>query len=106
MKSQNDEKKKEKEIGKCNSDSDSSGVIISGSDNDSEEEEEKEEDTREVVCRLQQQVHRLGSRVKRLEEERDVGRTTPLQPGGQPPPQQMNYLAFNRTAQAQENEGP
>ena len=32
-------------------------------DSDCEEEEEKEEDTREVVRRFQQQVHRLESRV-------------------------------------------
>ena len=76
----------------------------SGSDSDSEEEEEKEEDTREVVCCLQQQVHWLGSRVERLEAECVVGRTAPLQPGGRPLTQQMDYLAFNGTAQAQEND--
>ena len=41
-------------------------------DSDSEEEEEKEEDTREVVRCLQQQVHRLESRVYCLEAERDL----------------------------------
>ena len=76
----------------------------SGIGSDSEEEEEKEEVTREVVRRLQQQVHRLGSRVQRLEAECDVGRTAPLQLGGRPLTQQMDYLAFNGTAQAQEND--